>query len=70
MKAMSVMSILKMAAETLISVILALSVGFVLAAVGGYIMKKEGITISLTVGANDAMVVCEDSPSHIKEKKK
>ena len=67
---MSVMSIFKMAAETLISVILALSVGFVLAAVGGYIMKKEGITISLTVGANDAMVVCEDSHSHTKEKKK
>jgi hypothetical protein len=70
MKAMNAMSIFKMAAETLISVILALSVGFVLAAVGGYIMKKEGITISLTVGANDAMVVCEDSYSHTKEKKK
>ena len=67
---MSVMSIFKMAAETLISVILALSVGFVLAAVGGYIMKKEGITISLTVGANDAIVVCEGGPSHTKEKKK
>lgn len=67
---MSVMSILKMAAETLISVILALSVGFVLAAVGGYILKKEGITLSLTVGANDGIVVCEGGSSHTKEKKK
>ncbi len=67
---MSVMSIFKMAAETLISVILAISVGFVLCAVGGYILKKEGITLTLTIGATDTIMVCEDSPSHTKEKKK
>jgi hypothetical protein len=67
---MNVMQILKMTAEVLISVILAISVGFVLAAVGGYILKKEGITLSLTIGSNDAIVVCDAPTPHTKEKKK
>ena len=45
--------------DSVVTIFLTMTVGFLLMAVGGYILKANGITFSISIGAIDNTVICE-----------
>ena len=45
--------------DSVVTIFLTMTVGFLLMAVGGYILKANGITFSISIGAVDNTAICE-----------
>ncbi len=45
--------------DSVVTIFLTMTVGFLLMAVGGYILKANGITFSISIGAIDNTAICE-----------
>ena len=45
--------------DSVVTIFLTMTVGFLLMSVGGYILKANGITFSISIGAVDNTAICE-----------
>jgi len=50
---------LEVVVDCLVTLIITMSVGFALIAAGGYVLKTQGITFSISIGAIDNTAICE-----------
>lgn len=50
---------LEVVVDSIVTLFLTMTVGFLLVAIGGYILKTQGITFSISIGAIDNTAICE-----------